>query len=329
MLFSSLSLSSFGLSEEEKNIIETYSLQLGKNINFSLSGSDFNVARPNLGEYQPITNNHSLWTKYHKISQDMDIDPILSLEEMLDSQMGDCFEQSLFLALALKQNPLFDKYVFLLFSLTQPVSHNGDVFGTDFEIIRDNQKFKTKLNHTFIALVPRTSNDLKYFEENIKGDYLHNNNAIVIDPFINRYFDKDVLGPNSNPFTYWAPTVSLANSIFSFQNLDLTYVKTQKDYKKKKISLKNEIFRGILAISDQDGQGLLKKSLQSNDFELLLRQSAANRHCIDLIKIITKNSLFLAVDINAKGKTSGLSAFDVAVKNRNYKAVEILQHYIR
>lgn len=71
---------------------------------------------------------------------------------------------------------------------------------------------------------------------------------------------------------------------------------------------------------------VLKISFKNRDFNLLLRQSAANPRIIDLLRFLLRQKDALNIDVFAKGK-SGKDVFDVANERNNQDAILALEPY--
>lgn len=73
---------------------------------------------------------------------------------------------------------------------------------------------------------------------------------------------------------------------------------------------------------------VLTKALEERNFNLLLRQSCANKALTELTKYLLGVRFVLEIDLNSKGKTSG-TALEVATKESNEKAVQLLKEELR
>lgn len=73
--------------------------------------------------------------------------------------------------------------------------------------------------------------------------------------------------------------------------------------------------------------GLIMKSVKERNFNLLLRQSAANKNTKELLEFLLQNLSFLNIDIHSKGEKSG-TALDVAIRNENEEAVKLIKEYV-
>lgn len=70
----------------------------------------------------------------------------------------------------------------------------------------------------------------------------------------------------------------------------------------------------------------LLNCLKSKDYNRLLRQSATDSKCIDLLNTLLEYDTFFGIDIHSRGEKSG-SAMDLAVKNENQLAIEAIKKY--
>lgn len=86
---------------------------------------------------------------------------------------------------------------------------------------------------------------------------------------------------------------------------------------KRLIKLTNEKFLKFNAIM---------KSVKERNFNLLLRQSTVGNNTKELLEFLLQNLSSLNIDIHSKGEKSG-TAMDVAVKNGNAEAIELLKKY--
>ncbi len=72
----------------------------------------------------------------------------------------------------------------------------------------------------------------------------------------------------------------------------------------------------------------IKEAFYKNDFNLLLRRSAANTKELRLLELLLNVRLSLNIDVNSRGEQSKMSAFDVATKFKNKKAITLLTKYV-
>lgn len=71
----------------------------------------------------------------------------------------------------------------------------------------------------------------------------------------------------------------------------------------------------------------IMNSIRERNFNLSLRQSSADKNALGLLEFLLQNLSILNIDIHSKGEKSG-TAMDVALKNRNIKAIKLIEKYI-
>jgi hypothetical protein len=91
---------------------------------------------------------------------------------------------------------------------------------------------------------------------------------------------------------------------------------------------KQEVERLALIVNKKFSKlSLVTEPFKERNFNLLLRQSAANKITQEILEFLLQNLSSLNIDINSKGKTSG-TVMDVAINNKNEEAISLLKKYV-
>lgn len=181
---------------------------IGRSINYSWSGYDFKIIRPEFQDYCSHHDMHIIRKRLDNQLESLNFEEVYNV--MFEQHYGDCFEQASYLALMLKFNKTFDK-IFEVF-----IAHSFFEFK------------KVLRRHTYLIIVPKDKADIiKNIHEQafdklfFVSSFMRDNEMIILDPWQQKQF---IIGENFNerehPLHYLGETFDVRNVLIAINEIN-------------------------------------------------------------------------------------------------------------